>query len=230
MTRYLIRATLRREAPVAALAPLLLPQAPDARTEAAHRLVWSLMPGDAAATRDFLWRESAPGQFLLLAARPPTFSALLDIDYREFDPNLSEGDRLHFVLRANPTAAVRQDNQRGKRADVVMRALHSIPSREGVERAVLRPELIKREGTAWLVRQARGAGFALDVDKLVVDGYEQRRIPRPNARPLRYSSIDYTGLLTVTDPIAFIDRVISGFGRARAFGCGLMLIRRARDA
>ena len=34
-------------------------------------------------------------------------------------------------------------------------------------------------------------------------------------------------LIEVTDPPAFLARLAAGFGRAKAFGCGLMLIRRA---
>jgi len=35
-------------------------------------------------------------------------------------------------------------------------------------------------------------------------------------------------VLTVEDPPLFLVALAAGFGRARAFGCGLMLIRRAR--
>jgi CRISPR system Cascade subunit CasE len=35
------------------------------------------------------------------------------------------------------------------------------------------------------------------------------------------------GQLDVTDPDAFAAKVAAGFGRAKAFGCGLMLLRRA---
>jgi len=36
-----------------------------------------------------------------------------------------------------------------------------------------------------------------------------------------------TGALEIADPAAFLARLAQGFGRAKAFGCGLMLIRRA---
>jgi CRISPR system Cascade subunit CasE len=34
-------------------------------------------------------------------------------------------------------------------------------------------------------------------------------------------------VLQVTDPAAFLAKVASGFGPQKAFGCGLMLLRRA---
>ena len=43
----------------------------------------------------------------------------------------------------------------------------------------------------------------------------------------RFGGIDLEAGLTLTDPAAFLGRLLGGFGRAKAFGCGLMLIRRA---
>lgn len=228
MTLYLARARLRRDASVTALAPLLMPEDGNARALAAHRLAWSLMPADAEATRDFLWREEGPGRFMLLAARAPTPSALFDVETQPFEPVLAAGDRLHFVLRANPTVARPVLGERGKRDDVVMHALHALAGKRQGGRDAARPEAILREGTAWLLRLGQRHGFAPDPSRLAVDGYNLLRIPRANgAPPIRLGTLDYQGVLTVTDPGAFLSGLAAGFGRGRAFGCGLMLIRRA---
>ena len=85
---------------------------------------------------------------------------------------------------------------------------------------------------AWLARQGMAHGFA-PADGVAVDSYETVRVPRDpgvrqrRAEALRFGRLDFTGLLTVGDPVRFLAAVASGFGRARAFGCGLMLIRRA---
>jgi CRISPR system Cascade subunit CasE len=39
--------------------------------------------------------------------------------------------------------------------------------------------------------------------------------------------LEMTGRLEVNEPEAFLSHLSQGFGRAKAFGCGLMLIRRA---
>ena len=229
MTLYLARARLRRDASVGALAPLLLPEDPNERALASHRLAWSLMPSDAEAERDFLWREDGPGRFMLLAARMPTSSALFEVEAAAFEPHLVKGDRLQFVLRANPTVARLVPGRRGQRDDVVMHALHALPGRRQGGRDVARPELVMREGAAWLVRRGQRHGFEPDLARLAVDGYRLLRIPRAGtAQPIRLGTLDYQGVLTVTDPAAFLSGLSAGFGRARAFGCGLMLIRRAR--
>ncbi len=228
MTLYLARARLRRDASVAALAPLLLPENAHERALAAHRLVWSLMPPDAGAARDFLWREEGPGRFMLLAARAPAPSALFDVCCKPFAPVLSKDDRLHFVLRANPTVARRVLGRRSVRDDVVMHALHDLPDKREGGRDVARPELILREGTAWLLRLGERHGFEADAARLAVDGYNVLRIPRAGrARPIQLATLEYQGVLSVTDPVAFLSGLAAGFGRGRAFGCGLMLIRRA---
>jgi CRISPR system Cascade subunit CasE len=71
------------------------------------------------------------------------------------------------------------------------------------------------------------AGFAVNEGCLVADGYCQLRLPRTGGRPITVAVVECEGELLVTDPAAFVMALAQGFGRARAFGCGLMLIRRA---
>ena len=235
---YLGRAQLRRDAPAAALARLLVPEDGSARVAAGHHLIWSLFSDGADRRRDFLWREERPGRFITLSARPPADPhGLFDLDEaKPFEPDLLPGDRLEFSLRANPVIARSPGpGQRGKRHDVVMDALHKLPSGG---RAEQRLAAIATAGLAWLERQGVAHGFALMAEPRI-DGYETVRLPRPTAAsvPLRsrrhapmlqFGQLDFDGLLTVQEPGRFLAAVCSGLGRARAFGCGLILIRRAR--
>lgn len=216
---WMIRARLRRDASVAALAPLLLPDDGSARVLAAHRLVWSLMPSDPDAQRDFLWREEAPGRFLVLASRVPGSSTLFDVESKPFEPALAVDDRLRFILRANPTVS---SSATGGRHDVVMHALRGVPQ---PDRANARPMLAQQEGAAWLDRVGQRHGFTVDPG-LRADGYQMLRLPRPG-RAIQLGTLEYEGVLQVTDPTSFIAGMAAGFGRAKAFGCGLMLVRRA---
>jgi CRISPR system Cascade subunit CasE len=223
---FLSRAVLRRDAPVAALAGLLVPDAAGARADAAHRLVWALFADGPDRRRDFLWREEGPGRFIALSTRPPNpLHDIFDLDSQPFEPRLAAGDRLGFALRANPVVARKVEGaRRSTHHDVVMNALHPIPRGE---RAEPRLEKVVEAGRAWLARQGARHGFLPD-PAVAVDGYETIRIPRPGQAHLRFGRLDFEGVLTVTDPALFLARLASGFGRARAFGCGLMLIRRAR--
>jgi len=55
--------------------------------------------------------------------------------------------------------------------------------------------------------------------------YQVHHLARGTA-PMRIGVLDYEGILEITDPAAFTTAIARGFGRAKAFGCGLMLIRR----
>jgi CRISPR system Cascade subunit CasE len=228
---YLSRLRIARQPQVAALAQLLNPDDASQRMDAHHRLLWSAFCGDSKATRDFLWRDERRGAFLVLSARPPVPSPFFDAaDTREFAPALQAGDRLAFVLRANATRTVDSGRQtaRGKphksHIDLVMDALHSVPSGE---RAAQRMEAAQTAAQDWLRRQGERHGFQ-PVD-VVVEDYSVHALPGrggPRKNQPQFGVLDITGQLAVTDPGAFVLKVTQGFGRAKAFGCGLMLIRR----
>lgn len=221
---YLLRARLKRSAGITSIATLLLPEDPSRRADASHRLLWSLFAGDPGASRPFLWREDKGGIFYILASQLPGDSEIFDVEVKDFVPALSSGDRLQFSLRANATRAYKPPGAtRGKRADVVMAALSPLSP---AERSLRRETVIQEAGTAWLAGQGAKHGFTLPAAP-GVDGYNKWRIPRGKAEKIEISTLDFDGLLEVTDPIAFTTALAKGFGHAKAFGCGLMLIRRA---
>ncbi len=223
---WLSRASLRRDTGAAdALARLLVPEGNGPRTAAAHRLVWALFADTPDRRRDFLWREEAPGRFMTLSTRPPApVAGLFEVDSTAFAPALAPGDRLGFALRANPVVSRSEaPGRRGKRHDVVMDALHHLPR---ADRAAARFAVAERAGRDWLARQGAAHGFRPD-EAVRVDGYETMRVPRDKGlTPMQFSRLEFTGGVTVIDPAAFLPALAAGFGRARAFGCGLMLIRR----
>ena len=228
--RFLSRVRLKRGASIAALAPLLLGETgrAGATRQSGHHLVWSLFADGPDRTRDFLWREMDTGVFLVLSARPPNDQhGLFDIaEPKSFAPALEPGDRLRFSLRANPVIRRRNPSRRrSTKHDVVMDALRPRPDGE---RAHYRYTAIEEQGFAWLERQAAKAGFLVQSGKVNVDGYQQHRISRKGSpRPMSFSTLDFDGLLTVTDPAPLLPAIARGFGASKAYGCGLMLIRRA---
>jgi CRISPR system Cascade subunit CasE len=80
-------------------------------------------------------------------------------------------------------------------------------------------------GRDWLARQGEAYGFAL-CGNIVVEGYDRIAMPRPRSKPAVLGVLDMSGVLEVIEPKRFLAKLAQGFGRARAFGCGLMLIRR----
>lgn len=229
MTGWMIRARLKRDASVAALAPMLLPTEEGARAGAAHRLVWSLFADDPDAARDFLWRDGGDGTFMALSPRSPAPAhPLLEVEAKPFAPVLAAGDRLAFDLRINPTVDRRAGRDARQRADVVMDAIHALP--KGT-RAEARERAAGEATRDWMAARAARDGYDAGTLTLAARGYRVQGIPRTRQdgsadKPIRLGIVEATGTLTVTDPEAFLSRLWRGFGRGKAFGCGLMLLRR----
>ncbi|MDE0097275.1 MAG: type I-E CRISPR-associated protein Cas6/Cse3/CasE [Gammaproteobacteria bacterium] len=233
---HLTRAVLNRNAGVGSIVPLLNPADPNQALDAHHRLIWTLFP-DSEATRDFLWRSDGSGRFYILSHRKPVQSGLfLTLESTEFSPVLAQGDRLAFTLRANATRDRRMEKcgdgrRRSRRVDLVMDALYSVPGQKTLgpdqvsDRPRMRMRIADRVANEWLTAIGDRAGF--DIEKLQVDDYSVRQFRRPGGSLVTFGLLDMKGVLLINQPDPFLAALTSGFGRARAFGCGLMLIRRA---
>lgn len=247
MTLYLSRLTLARTPSARALLELVDPKDEGRAMDAHHRLIWSVFTDGANRERDFLWRADGQGKFFTLSARRPVSHPLFEPpETKPFEPELTPGDRLQFTLRTNATGAVpRPGQKRGQRVDVVMQALAALPQKadhappDGVgplypadlrsTRARARRPVMDKAATDWLSRQGERTGFT--IDKLIVEGYRTVPLPKPTVgkreNAPKFGILDLTGTIEITDPARFLPALAQGFGRAKAFGCGLMLIRRA---
>jgi CRISPR system Cascade subunit CasE len=222
MTLYLSRLRLSRTPSARAIDGLLNPGDPARRMDAHHRLLWAAFSDGADRRRDFLWREETPGEFLTLSARRPMAGDLFEPpEVKTFAPELAAGDRLAFAMRANAT----RDRKGVGRVDVVMDVLHGCTPED---RAARRMIVAQQEGAVWLARQGEKAGF--EVVSVEVQNYAVHALPGlrgPRKGQPQFGILEMTGRIEVTEPGALLLRLAAGFGRARAFGCGLMLIRRA---
>lgn len=219
--------------------------------DAHHRLIWSLFAD--RPSRDYLWRAEGKGRFLILSANPPPAdgAGLFETpDVRAFTPDLRAGDRLSFLLRANATqtrktGALRADgNPKTVHIDVVMDRLHPLKGQRDMppgthsERPAQRMALAHEAACVWLAGQGARNGFRLDSrdsdgeprpDVQVAD-YSVMPLPshigKREGQP-QFGVMELSGHILVEDPEVLVRRIIQGFGRAKSFGCGLMLIRRA---
>lgn len=235
MSLYLSRLTLSRAPTLDALKRLIDPNERGRATDAHHRLLWSAFAGDPNAERDFLWRAEGNGRFFVLSRRRPADSPFFDPpEVKEFTPALAVGDRLDFVLRANATRTRKtgqmaaSGKERRKHDDVVMHAIRDLPKGE---RAEARIAAATEAARIWLQGQGERGGFHVqtaDVADYSVVALPDHRGPR-KGQP-QFGVLDMSGTLRVDDPALFLERIAQGFGRAKAFGHGLMMIRRTRSA
>lgn len=210
-----------------------------------HQLLWHFFPAADGTARNFLFRrfESPAGErqplFFCVSTRPAVAPhPAWQVDVREYAPRVQTGDRLHFDLRVNPTQAHKR-NGKSCRDDVVMHAKKRIMAEHAARRwadvpAASRPalyELAEQAVRAWLGTDAQPGfaarhGFAVGED-LRVDAYRQHRLARSGEKKeITLSTVDLSGTLRVVDPLPFEQALAGGIGHGKAFGCGLLLVRR----
>lgn len=210
---YLSRITLHTNQ----LSPSQLLRLVDRGEYVMHQWLWQLFPG--GDQRQYLYRrEEIQGafRFYVLSATPPAMNEMFSIESRPFSPALSAGQRLRFTLRANPTVC-----RAGKRHDLLMDAKRQRKAHADGQEIRDYQHQAARE---WLARQGELNGFSLYVAN--VDSYRQQQVIKSQSRRMiQFSSVDYSGVLQVNDPALFLQRLLQGYGKSRAFGCGLMMIR-----
>ncbi len=220
---FMSRITL---SPTASLRDLAAVAAADAYAD--HQLIWSFFPRDDPK-RSFLFRKmearGRPSFVVVSPEEPVSPSPAWLVESKPYTPRLREGQRLAFSLRANPVIRRRTDDGRQRRDDVVMDAKKRFKEAHPGEPAPMQ-RLIQEAGTAWLEARAQRLGFAIDPRLVRCEGYRQHRLTRGRGKPVRFSTVDMEGLLTVTDPERFAKTLVTGVGPSKAFGCGLLLVKR----
>jgi len=83
----------------------------------------------------------------------------------------------------------------------------------------------------WMMRQGERHGFLLAKDdnhqyKLQNSAYRWHSLKADKGIKSGFSSVDFLGDLEITAVEKFAKALFGGVGRAKAFGCGLMLVRR----
>lgn len=187
-----------------------------------HRQLWRLFPGELREPRrnaeesrnGFLFRveEHRPGRpaHLLVQSRraPQATPSVHVIAAREVHPRPSLGQRLAFLLTANPIKTIadaERDAKPGKKSDRC--------------RVPLIREDDQRE---WLLRKL-AAGAEVEAANV---------LPHPplyfrkGSRGGKLVTVTFEGVLRVRESDALVTLLESGVGPAKAFGCGLLLVRR----
>lgn len=201
---------------------------------AEHQWLWRFFSAPAGTPRDFLFRRWDAGdliRFYVLSQRAPRIQGnAWSLQTRDYAPKLKTGMRFRFDLRANPTVAERHDGK-ARRHDVVMREKKRLLAERGLDRwgawrSDDKPDLytvVQNTCGAWLQARAARNGFEVNLDELAVEAYEQHS----QDADVKFTTVDFSGELMVLDPQIFGATLFNGIGRAKAFGCGLLLIRPA---
>ncbi len=196
-----------------------------------HRLVWSLFSDHPDRQRDFIYRWETDGRtpilYTLSERRPKDAEGLFDVQTKDYDPVLHQGQPLAFSLRANTVIKKRDDDGKQSVHDVVMNAKWEMKqSGEWEECDLSQAQLVQREGEAWLRQRAERHGFELPEGMVGAESYQKHRFKKPrNGRRVTFVTIDFQGRLVVTGPEKFRETLFEGIGPTKAYGCGLLMVR-----
>ncbi|MGF1545921.1 MAG: type I-E CRISPR-associated protein Cas6/Cse3/CasE [Thiotrichales bacterium] len=187
-----------------------------------HRRLWHLFPGQGRemrkqgddARQGFLFRieEQATGRptRLLMQSRfaPGRAEGLNLLGSREFFPAPNPGQRLAFILTANPIRTItdeQRDAKPGKRSEKC------------------RVPLIKEdEQQQWLARKLANGAELENVRILPLAPLYFRK----GNRAAKLVTCTFEGVLRVSSAGILNGLLENGVGPAKAFGCGLLLVRR----
>jgi CRISPR system Cascade subunit CasE len=187
-----------------------------------HRQLWRLFPGEDKEPRKnaeegrqgFLFRveNNQPGRPLRLLIQswqaPEPTAGLTIVGTREFQPQPAHGQRLAFLLTANPVKTI-IDAQR--------------ETKSGKSSEKCRVPLIhESEQREWLKRKLIGAGEFEGVNVVP----HAPVFFRKGNRGGKIVMVTFEGVLRVNEPGTLIAYLENGIGPAKAFGCGLLLVRR----
>lgn len=182
-----------------------------------HRVLWKLFPEDADANRDFLFRveqaERTYAEVLMQSVREPEISTpIAQIKaLREYLPVLKSGQRLRFLLVANPVKMINDENGRKNAAG---------------EPKKCRVPLVREEHQrAWIERKLQDAVTleSLGVDPVFPLRFRKNREDRAG----KIQPVSFQGVFSVEKPDELMALIHTGIGPAKAFGCGLLSLARA---
>lgn len=203
-----------------------------AQPHALHQTLMRAFPDDLdKATDRVLYRldqsRSSELRLLVQSHGVPDWTYLLNSGYllpsdqenpavKTVELQMQPNQRLIFRLRANPTKRL------GKSA------AYDKGKRVGLYKA--------EEQINWLQRKAAEHGFlvhsVMPVQQQRIDG----RIPRKEERSAigghhdaKFFSVQFDGVLQVTDPARFLAAIESGIGSGKAFGFGLLSVAPASE-
>lgn len=199
-----------------------------AAKDQSHGLVWSLFSEAEREKRDFLYRDAGDGSFIVVSEREPADPhGLWHVEPNKYEPVLAVGDRLRFILRANPAISIfKRGSKRGVRVDAIMHAKSKLETEQRKRFSAVEAEAVALD---WLEKRGLAIGASFERARCTATGYRQVRIPKTDRKePIEFSEINFEGVLSVTNPEKLKAALFKGegLGKAKAFGCGLMLIRR----
>jgi CRISPR system Cascade subunit CasE len=177
-------------------------------SEESARVLWRVDRSTKADAQLYISSPEKPDlTHLVEQAGWPTTQTWQTREYAPLLDRLDNGQRWGFRLKANPVHAVRVvEGQRTKPLGHVTTA----------------------QQENWLTSRVHKYGFALstsaaDTPDLVVHDRETVRFSRQGGT-VTLTTATFDGILEITDVVALRTALVTGIGRAKGYGCGLLTL------
>ena len=160
---------------------------------------------------------------LVLSAERPDFSHVAEQfgypdserrwetqDYDLLLERLKSGQIWRFRLRANPVRSSSKEKD------------------EALGRGKVFAHVTQEQQRQWLITRAEACGFTLEENSfdIVHTQWMKFHKGRDGSREITLRTAAFEGVLTISDLERFKQTLLSGIGRAKAYGCGLLTIVR----
>ncbi len=167
-----------------------------------HKMLWKSFPGRDGQNRHFLYRIDDAGHHFKLLMLSETLPAA--IDFRQWHsktipPSFLTHQFYRFQIKANPT--MRRSSDRRRLGIYSEKKLHQ-----------------------WMMNKAGQNGFAIDEQSLIIGSPMDEVFIRNRVRG-KHVSVEFTGMLQVTDKIKFKHAFENGMGSAKSFGYGMLMLQ-----
>lgn len=131
-------------------------------------------------------------------------------DYTALTDRVKEGTVWQFRLVANPTYSV---------------------TREGQKRGSVRAHTTPEHQMEWLIKESQKHGFQLLENSYSVASSQWYHFSKGlKGKRISMLAVSYEGILEVKDAAEFRETLLSGIGREKAYGMGLMTLVQYRGA
>ena len=198
-----------------------------------HQSIWRLFPGsETTQKRDFIYhviqREGLPVFYVVSKRVPEDPEGIWEVETKPYSPKIVEGLKLGFSMRANPRVTKRNTSSNGKNSpkhDIFMDAKQNYKNNHSghTPKGADWQNLIQEIGSEWLSRQGKRLGFSVQAG--TVNSYRREKF-ESKGRNIQFAYADFEGILSVQNPEDLQSALFEGVGSSKAFGCGLLLIRR----
>lgn len=186
-----------------------------------HKVIWTFFPHQEH--RDFLYRvdynPSGVRLYVLSSAEPTPPDRIPPSLFRtrEIPDSFLQHKRYRFQVRVNPTKRSQFDSRTGQRKEKGLRVPLTSPN----------------EQLDWFARKSAQGGFSIphleqwpaDSCPLSIVQEGRQTFRKPGQQTAHHTSVQFSGILTVTDEQAFRHTFLHGIGSAKSFGFGLLMLQ-----